>query len=132
MKFTQEEKGALLYAVEAAISLEEHHAEKMAGYVAEGMEGAENALERINRSTEVLKGIREKLRRTADPALVGLPAGEKLKRARKAAGIDQRKLAEMVGCTQVDISRWEAGREPKPSTLKKLAEAIGCDMEDLV
>ena len=132
MRFTTEERGALLYAVEAAIPLEERNAEKMAGYAAEGMEGAEKAVERINRSVEVLKGIRERLRTASSPALDDLPPGEKMKRARKAAGLDQRQVAERVGCTQTDISRWEAGREPKASTLKKLAEAIGCDMEDLV
>lgn len=58
--------------------------------------------------------------------------GEKLKAARKAAGLSQVELAEMVGCTQKDISRWEAGREPKALTLKRLAQALGCSMDDLV
>ena len=58
--------------------------------------------------------------------------GEKLKAARKAAGLTQKQLAEKVGCTQVDIVRWENGREPKALTLKKLAAAIGCGMDDLV
>ena len=59
--------------------------------------------------------------------------GEKLKAARKAAGLSQVELAERVGCRQVDISRYESGRhEPKALTLKKMAEVIGCSMDDLV
>ena len=58
--------------------------------------------------------------------------GEKLKAARKAAGLSQVELAAMVGCHQKDIARWEAGREPKALTLKKLAQALGCSMDDLV
>lgn len=58
--------------------------------------------------------------------------GEKLKAARKAAGLTQVQLAEKAGCTQKDVSRWENGqREPVASTLKKLAQAIGCSMDDL-
>lgn len=58
--------------------------------------------------------------------------GEKLKAARKAAGLTQAQLAEKVGCYQKDIARWEAGLEPKALTLKKLAQALGCSMDDLV
>ena len=58
--------------------------------------------------------------------------GEKLKQTRIAAGLTQKQLAEIIGGTQVDISRWEAGREPGALTLKKLAEALGCRMEDIV
>ena len=59
--------------------------------------------------------------------------GEKLKAARKAAGLSQVELAEKVGCTQKDICRWETEeREPRARTLKKLAQARGCSMDDLV
>ena len=59
--------------------------------------------------------------------------GEKLKAARLAAGLTQVQLAEKAGCIQRDISDWENGkREPVASTLKKLAQAIGCSMDDLV
>lgn len=45
----------------------------------------------------------------------------------------QHQLAEKIGCHQKDVSRWESGeREPMASTLKKLALALGCSMEDLV
>lgn len=59
--------------------------------------------------------------------------GEKLKTARQAAGLSQVVLAERVGCRQVDISRYESGKhEPGALTLKKMAEVIGCKMEDLI
>ena len=59
--------------------------------------------------------------------------GEKLKRARKAAGMSQADLAEKVGCRQKDISRWESGlHEPGALTLKKMAQVLGCSMDDLV
>jgi transcriptional regulator with XRE-family HTH domain len=58
--------------------------------------------------------------------------GEKLKQARQRAGLTQAQLAEKVGCSQHHISRWEAGLEPKALTLKKLAQALGCSMDDLV
>lgn len=59
--------------------------------------------------------------------------GEKLRAARKAAGMTQAQLAEAVGCTQKDISRWESGlHEPGALTLKKMAQALGRSMDDLV
>lgn len=59
--------------------------------------------------------------------------GEKLKAARQAAEMTQGELAEKVGCQQRDISHWENGyREPVASTLKKLAQALGCKIDDIV
>ena len=59
--------------------------------------------------------------------------GEKLKAARRAAGLSQAQLAEAVGCLQKDISRYESGKhEPRALTLKKMAEILGCAMEELV
>ena len=59
--------------------------------------------------------------------------GEKLKAARMAAGMTQAQLAEAIGCTQKDVSRWEAGLyEPGVLTVKKMAQALHCSMDDLV
>jgi transcriptional regulator with XRE-family HTH domain len=58
--------------------------------------------------------------------------GEKLKAARKAAGMTQAQLAAALGCNQKDVSRWEAGREPGVLTVKKMAQVLGCSMDDLV
>ena len=59
--------------------------------------------------------------------------GEKLREARQRAGMTQAQLAEAIGCKQKDVSRWEAGQiEPGVLTVKKMAQALGCSMEDLV
>ena len=59
--------------------------------------------------------------------------GEKLKAARQAAGMTQAQLAAAIGCSQKDVSRWEAGKfEPGVLTVKKMAQALGCSMDDLV
>lgn len=59
--------------------------------------------------------------------------GEKLKAARLAAGLTQGQLAEQVGVQQRDISRWENGhREPGVLIVKKMAQALGCSMDELV
>lgn len=58
--------------------------------------------------------------------------GEKLRKARQAAGMTQAQLAEAIGCKQKDVSRWEAGREPGVLTVKKMAQVLGCSMDDLV
>lgn len=59
--------------------------------------------------------------------------GEKLKAAREAAGLTQQQLAEKVGVQQRDVSRWEnCHREPGVLIVKKMAQALGCSMDDLV
>ena len=59
--------------------------------------------------------------------------GEKLRAARKAAGLSQVQLAEKVGVQQRDISRWENSlREPGVLIVKAMAQALGCSMDDLV
>ena len=42
--------------------------------------------------------------------------GEKLKKARKTAGVTQKELAEQLDVYQKDISRWETG-ERVPSAI---------------
>lgn len=59
--------------------------------------------------------------------------GEKLKAARQATGMTQAQLAEVLGCRVKDISRWENGHvEPGVLTVKKMAQALNCRMDDLV
>jgi transcriptional regulator with XRE-family HTH domain len=56
-----------------------------------------------------------------------------IKNARVEAGLTQVQLAEKAGCSQQEIQRWESGRiSPTAKTLKKLAEAIGCNPGDLI
>lgn len=52
--------------------------------------------------------------------------GDVLAIARKARGLTQTELAEMVGVTQPAINRYESGdRDPEPEILAKLADALG-------
>lgn len=58
--------------------------------------------------------------------------GDLIRSRRIASGMTQVQLAELIGCTQKDVSRWENGeREPGVSSLKKLAAALGCKIDDL-
>ena len=59
--------------------------------------------------------------------------GEKLKRIRLTRAMSQRKLAEAAGMSQRAIVDLETDkREPHPSTLGKLAEALGVEPRDLL
>lgn len=65
-------------------------------------------------------------------------SGDRLTRARLAAGLLQREVAER--CTergekvdQSQISQWEAGRSaPLPPKLPVLAKVLGCEIDDLL
>lgn len=55
----------------------------------------------------------------------------KLKRVEK--GLTQKELADMAGIGQGFISDYETGRYfPRKTTLDKLAEALGCEVKDLL
>ena len=57
----------------------------------------------------------------------------KIMTVRKRKSLTQEQLAQLIGVTQKDVSRWE--REvvvPKTSTLKKLSEALECKIDDLI
>lgn len=54
-------------------------------------------------------------------------------RARMAAGMTQGQLAQAIGQTQNDVSRWERGmHQPRTDVLLKIAGALGCTLEDLL
>lgn len=54
-------------------------------------------------------------------------------RARMAAGLTQKQLADKVGSTAAEVSKWERGeREPRASKLKQIADALGCSVLDLM
>lgn len=53
--------------------------------------------------------------------------------ARMAAGLTQAKLAQLVGCSQKDISRWENGaRNPSAARAVSLANALGVSVSQLI
>lgn len=50
---------------------------------------------------------------------------ENIKKARKAAGVTQKELAEIIGVYQKDISRWESGeRTPSVEALAGICKAL--------
>lgn len=54
-------------------------------------------------------------------------------RARMAAGMTQGQLAQAIGQTQNDVSRWERGmHQPRTDVLLKIAGVLGCSLEDLL
>jgi len=58
--------------------------------------------------------------------------GKRLAHARAAKNLTQRELAETIGITWSQISRYEAGKaKPRLAVLLKLAEALGKTADDL-
>lgn len=71
-----------------------------------------------------MEGIHSKPRATSPVSRISA--------ARLAAGMTQGQLAEIVGCKQRDISRWESGQHwPEVRTAIKIARALGKTTEDL-
>ncbi len=57
----------------------------------------------------------------------------KLERARRTLALTQEELAERSGVTRSTISRLEDGlQEARPSTLRKLAAALGVEPGELI
>lgn len=57
----------------------------------------------------------------------------KIKKARESFGLTQAQLAKKIGTTPQNISQYERGiRKPKYETLRKIADAVGCNVYDLV
>ena len=60
-------------------------------------------------------------------------AGFRIIRARKIAGVSQRELAERLQVSPSMVSQWERGiRKPKNSTMLRIAEALGVDVQELI
>jgi transcriptional regulator with XRE-family HTH domain len=58
--------------------------------------------------------------------------GGRLRRLRLRDGLSQRDLAERAGLTQSTVLRLENEQvAPRPSTVRKLARALGCRPRDL-
>lgn len=61
-----------------------------------------------------------------------MTTGEKIRAARKAAGMTQAELAEKLGICSANVSAVEANtRRPKLETLKRYANALGVDVQEL-
>ena len=58
--------------------------------------------------------------------------GENIRRLRKARGLTLKELGDMVGVSESYIRAYESGRRnPKPSSLQTLADALGVNVEVL-
>lgn len=59
--------------------------------------------------------------------------GENLKKARAAAGITQKELAEKLGVYPKDISRWEnEERTPSAIALAKICKELGASADEIL
>lgn len=59
--------------------------------------------------------------------------GENIKKARKAAGLTQKELAERLQVYQKDISRWESGeRTPSAVILKKICKELNASADEIL
>ncbi len=62
-----------------------------------------------------------------------MTTGEKIKQARKNAGITQKNLGDKLGVSPVMISQYESNtRNPKLQTLQKIADALNVTLSDLL
>lgn len=58
--------------------------------------------------------------------------GERIKLARKVAGISQEELAQKIGTRQSQVTRWETNKAtPRIETLAKIAEVTGVPLSEL-
>lgn len=61
-----------------------------------------------------------------------MTVAENIRRIRKERGLTQKQLGELVGASEAYIRAYESGRRnPKPSSLEKLAEALAVNPEVL-
>lgn len=57
---------------------------------------------------------------------------KEIKEFRLKAGKTQEELAKAIGVTQGAVAQWENGiTNPKISSLKAIAEVLGCTLDDL-
>lgn len=62
------------------------------------------------------------------------PIAKNMKKYREKLGISQDKLSKMAGITLHTITKIESGATPNPriETLKKIADALGVGVDDLI
>ena len=68
-------------------------------------------------------------RRMPRPTLVKLPS---LAHWRIRRGLSQRALGQQAGTSRVNVGRIETGGETRPSMARKLAQARGVEVDDLL
>lgn len=56
-----------------------------------------------------------------------------IKLMRENCRLTQKQLADLIGCRQKDISRYETGdRRPGADTMERLSRVLGCTMDELM
>ncbi|EMH2961123.1 helix-turn-helix transcriptional regulator [Burkholderia multivorans] len=69
----------------------------------------------------------------AEDALLAARVGTAIAEQRRARGLTQAKLAEMIDLEQEAISRWERGtRMPTLHRLQQLSDALDCSVDQLL
>lgn len=59
-------------------------------------------------------------------------SGERLKRKRNEKGLSRKALANLIGCSEKSIERWENGKcQPNGETICAICEALGIKWEEL-
>ena len=59
--------------------------------------------------------------------------GENIRKARKAAGVSQKELAERLQVYQKDISRWEKGeRTPTMEVFTKICRELNASADEIL
>ena len=62
-----------------------------------------------------------------------MTTGELIQQRRKAKGLTQKQLAEMLGVAEITIRQYETNkREPKIDKLSRIADALGAYLGDLI
>lgn len=65
--------------------------------------------------------------------MIRVTTGQKIKEARKKAGLTQKELGQKLGLSFQAIAQWENDlRNPKFETLKKIADALGVNIDSLL
>lgn len=58
--------------------------------------------------------------------------GEKIRQFRKAKGLSQQELGEMLGVSAVSVSKWERGQtQPDINTLRAMADLFNTTIDEL-
>lgn len=58
--------------------------------------------------------------------------GHRLRDARRARSMTQRRVADLVETFQSHVSRWENGQSPTATNLLRLAQALAVDARELL
>ena len=70
---------------------------------------------------------------SGNPMLTDDELTKGIRAARKSKGLTQSQLGEKMGCTQVEISRWETGQaKPSSEVLERMAQALECSVDRLI